>query len=101
MPKKYPEEFRKRAVRLVQAGESEGRSRWEMIESVSSKLGTTPETIRRWVNQAEVDAGLKPGVSSEESEKVRQLQKENRELKRANEILKAASAFFAAELDRP
>jgi transposase len=70
--------------------------------SVAAKLGVTaPETVRKWVRRAEVDAGNRPGVTSEESAEVRRLRAEVRELRRANEILKTASAFFAAELDRP
>jgi len=72
------------------------------IRSVAAKLGiSTPETLRKWVRQAEVDGGQRPGVTSEESAEIRRLKRENAELRRANEILKAASAFFAAELDRP
>ncbi|MDR0358611.1 MAG: transposase [bacterium] len=72
------------------------------MRSVAAKLAiSTPETLRKWVRQAEVDGGQRPGVSSEESAEIRRLKRENAELRRANEILKAASAFFAAELDRP
>ena len=77
-------------------------SDWPAICAVAEKLGIgTAETLRKWVRQAEVDAGARPGVSSEESAEIRRLKRENAELRRANEILKAASAFFAAELDRP
>jgi transposase len=77
-------------------------SDWPAICAVAQKLGIgTAETLRKWVRQAEVDAGTRPGVSSEESAEIKRLRKENAELRRANEILKAASAFFAAELDRP
>jgi transposase len=77
-------------------------SDWPAICAVAKKLGIgTAETLRKWVRQAEVDAGQRPGVSSEESAEIRRLKRENAELRRANEILKAASAFFAAELDRP
>ena len=77
-------------------------SDWPAIVAVAEKLGIgTAETLRKWVRQAEVDAGQRPGVSSEESAEIRRLKRENAELRRANEILKAASVFFAAELDRP
>ena len=77
-------------------------SDWPAIVAVAEKLGIgTAETLRKWVRQAEVDAGRRPGVSSEESAEIRRLKRENAELRRANEILKAASVFFAAELDRP
>ena len=77
-------------------------SDWPAIVAVAQKLGIgTAETLRKWVRQAEVDAGQRPGVSSEESAEIRRLKRENAELRRANEILKAASTFFAAELDRP
>jgi transposase len=77
-------------------------SDWPAICAVAEKLGIgTAETLRKWVRQAEVDAGTRPGVTSEESAEMRRLKRENAELRRANEILKAASAFFAAELDRP
>jgi transposase len=77
-------------------------SDWPAICAVAEKLGIgTAETLRKWVRQAEVDAGTRPGVSSEENAEIRRLKRENAELRRANEILKAASAFFAAELDRP
>ncbi len=77
-------------------------SQWAAICAVADKLGVgTPETVRTWVRRAEVDAGQRPGVSSEQSEELRRLKRENAELRRANEILKAAAIFFGAELDRP
>ncbi len=76
-------------------------SEWAAIESVAGKLGASAETVRTWVRQAEVDGGQRPGVTSEESAEIRRLRRQVAELRRANEILKAASAFFAAELDRP
>jgi transposase len=77
-------------------------SDWPAICAVASRLGIgSAETLRKWVRQAEVDAGTRPGVTSEESAEIKRLKRENAELRRANEILKAASAFFAAELDRP
>jgi len=102
MPKQYPRELRERAVRLVAEHRSQYETEYAAIRSIAAKLGiATPETLRQWVRHAEVDAGQRPGVTSEESAELRRLRRENAELKRANEILKAASAFFAAELDRP
>ena len=98
----YPPELRERAVRLVAEVRPEYPSDWPAICAVASRLGIgSAETLRKWVRQAEVDAGTRPGISSEESAEIRRLKRENAELRRANEILKAASAFFAAELDRP
>ena len=99
---RYPRELQDRAVRLVQESRGHHESEWAAMCSVAAKLGVTaPETVRKWVRRAEVDAGNRPGVTSEESAEVRRLRAEVRELRRANEILKTASAFFAAELDRP
>ncbi len=75
-------------------------SQWKAIESIAKKLNVNHETLRLWVRRAEVDGGQRPGVTSEERSRIRELERENRELRRANEILKAASAFFGAELDR-
>ncbi len=98
----YPPELRERAVRMVAEVRPEYPSDWPAICAVASRLGIgSAETLRKWVRQAEVDAGTRPGISSEESVEIRRLKRENAELRRANEILKAASAFFAAELDRP
>ena len=98
----YPPELRERAVRLVQESRAEHASEWEAMRSVAQKLGIgTTETVRKWVRRAEVDVGTRPGVTSEENAEIRRLRRENAELRRANEILKAASAFFAAERDRP
>ena len=98
----YPPELRQRAVRMVAEVRPEYPSHWPAICAVASRLGIgSAETLRKWVRQAEVDAGTRPGISSEESVEIRRLKRENAELRRANEILKAASAFFAAELDRP
>ena len=100
-PSKYPTELRKRAVRLVLESKADYPSEYVAIRSISSKLGiTSPESLRRWVRQAEVDDGARPGKTSDEIAEVKALKKENAELRRANEILKSASAFFAAELDR-
>lgn len=102
MVHRYPQELKERAVRLVAESRGEYDSEWTAIESVAHRLGIgSSETLRKWVRKAEVDAGSRPGVTSQESEQVRVLKAENRELRRANEILKAAAGFFAAELDRP
>jgi transposase len=86
---------------MVEESRGEHESQWAAIRSVSAKLGCTAETLRRWVRRAEVDQGKRAGVTTSEAERVKQLERENRELRRANEILKLASAFFAqAELDR-
>ena len=98
----YPPELRERAVRMVAEVRPDYPSDWPAICAVASRLGIgSAETLRKWVRQAEVDGGTRPGVTSDESAEVRKLRAEVRELRRANEILKAASAFFAAELDRP
>ncbi len=97
----YSPEVRERAVRMVLTSEHEHPSRWAALVSVSSKIGCTPETLRAWVNKMEVDSGKKPGVTSDAAAKIKELERENRELKQANEILRKASAFFAqAELER-
>jgi transposase len=101
MPRKppYPREVRERAVGMVLEHQQEYESRWAAIGSIAEKFGMTTETLRSWVRQAEIDGGKRPGVSSAEAERIKDLERENRELRRANEILKAASAFFARELD--
>ena len=100
--KNYPPELRERAVRMVAEVRPEYPSDWPAIVAVAGRLGIgSAETLRKWYRQAEVDGGTRPGVTSEESAELRKLRAEVRELRRANEILKAASAFFAAELDRP
>ncbi len=96
---KYPDEMRERAVRMVFEAQQHCGSQWEAISSVAEKLGPTPETVRKWVRRSEVDSGRRPGLTSDERERLKGLERENRELRRANEILKSASAFFAAELD--
>src|SRR5438034_3418328 len=98
----YPPELRERALRMVAEVQGDYPSQWAAIGAVASKLGIgSAETLRKWVRRAEVDAGERPGISSEERAEIKALKKENAELRRANEILKAASSFFAAELDRP
>jgi len=99
-PAKYPRELRERAVRMVLEHRDDYDSQWAAITSIAAKLGIgTAETLRKWVRQAEIDGGARPGVSTAEQQRIRELERENRELRRANEILKAASAFFARELD--
>jgi len=99
--KRYSPEVRERAVRLVFDSQKEDQSQWAAIQSIADKIGCTHETLRRWVRQQEQDRGLRAGLSSDDREALKQLKKENRELKRANEILRKASAYFAqAELDR-
>ena len=97
--KRYPVEVRERAVRLVVEHRGEYQTEWAAICSIAAKCGMTAETLRKWVRQAEVDGGRRPGVSSEEAARIKELEREVKELRRANEILKAASAFFARELD--
>lgn len=96
---RYPREVRERAVRLVLEHQHEYSSRWKAIESIAGKFGMSPETLRRWLWQVEIDDGSRPGVSSTETQRVKDLEREVKELRRANEILKAASIFFARELD--
>jgi len=99
--KRYSPEVRERAVRLVFEQQGEHESQWAAIGSIAAKIGCTAETLRGWVRQAERDQGTRPGLSSDERERLKALERENRELKRANEILRKASAFFAqAELAR-
>jgi transposase len=98
---KFSPEVRERAVRMVLDGRDQYPSQWAAITSVSSKIGCKGETLRRWIQQLECDAGKRPGSTTVEREELRKLQRENLELRRANEILRKASAYFAqAELDR-
>jgi transposase len=98
---KVPQEVRERAIRLALDGIEQHGSKWQSIKSVAAKMGFHPETLRAWVKQFEIDNGKAPGLSTDERARLKQLERENFELRRANEILKSASAFFAAELDRP
>jgi transposase-like protein len=98
---RYSPEVRERAVRLVFEHQGEYESQWAAMGSIAAKIGCTAETLRKWVRQAERDQGLRDGLTSSDRERLKALERENRELKRANEILRKASAFFAqAELDR-
>jgi transposase-like protein len=98
---RYSPEVRERAVRLVFEQESEHASQWATMESVAAKIGCTAETLRKWVRQAERDSGRREGVTTSDRERLKALERENRELRRANDILRTASAYFAqAELDR-
>jgi transposase len=99
--RQFSAEQRARAVRLVAEAREGYPSEWAAMKSVAAKLGTTAETVRKWVRRAEVDAGARPGLTSGEAAEIRRLRREVAELRRANEILKAAAAFFGAELDRP
>jgi transposase len=99
---RYSAEVRERAVRLVREHEEEHRSEWAAIRSIAEKIGCSAETLRKWVRQDERDSGRRSGLKTEERERLKELERENRELRRANEILRKASAYFAqAELDRP
>ena len=100
-PSKYSPELRERAIRMVFEHAAEHRSQWAAIRSVAEKIGCANEVLRRWVRQAERDAGHRPGLTTDERQRLKELERENVELKRANEILRKASAYFAqAELDR-
>jgi len=99
--KRYSPEVRERAVRMVLEHEHEHSSQWSAIVSIAVKIGCTPETLRKWVRRTEVDTGRREGLTSDERARIKEMERENRELRRANEILRKAAAFFAqAELDR-
>ena len=97
--KRYSPEIRDRAVRMVLEHQHEYASQWAAITSIAGKFGPTSETLRSWVRRAEIDEGRRPGLTSDARTRLRELERENRELRRANEILKSASVFFATELD--
>ena len=98
---KYSPEVKERAVRMVVEHESEYGSRWAAVKSIASKIGCSAEVLRRWIQQAEADQGKRPGLTTDERARLKQLEREVFELRRANEILRKASAYFAqAELDR-
>ena len=98
---KYSPELRERAVRMVHEHRGEHSSLWAAIESIAPKIGCVPQTLHGWVKRHEIDTGMRDGVTGEERDRIKALERENKELRRANEILKLASAFFAqAELDR-
>ncbi len=98
---RFSPEVHERAVRMVQEHRGEYPSLWAAIESIAAKIGCAPQTLLEWVKQAEIDEGVRKGVSTDESQRIKDLEREVKELRRANEILKLASAFFAqAELDR-
>jgi transposase len=97
--RRYPPELKERAVRMVFEHQDEYPSQWNAICTIGEKLGVHHESLRVWVRRAETDAGQRPGLTTDERDRLRQLERENRELRRANEILKSASVFFATELD--
>ena len=98
--RRYPPELRERAVRMVFETAAERGERFGAVTHVAQQLGIGPESLRQWVRQAEIDRGTRGGLTSEERERMKLLERENRELRRANEILKSAAVFFGAELDR-
>ncbi|WP_229072206.1 transposase [Actinoplanes sp. DH11] len=100
-PKKYPDELRERATRLAVEARRDPASAVGAIRRIADQLGIHPEALRTWVKKAEIDAGDRPGTTSGDAERLAALERENRELRRANQILKSAASFFAAELDRP
>ena len=100
-PSRYSPEFRERAVHMLLEQQGEHNSQWAAMNAIASKVGCTAETLRKWVRQTEIDQGKRNGLSSTEQERLKALERENRELRQANEILRKASAYFAqAELDR-
>jgi transposase len=100
-PRKYPDELRERAIRLTLDARKDPATRRSACQRIGEQLGINSETLRGWVVQAEIDAGQRPGVTSADAQRIAELERENRELRRSNEILRTASAFFAAaELDR-
>ena len=97
---RFPKEVRERAIRMVFEHTEEHSSQWTTIQSIAGKIGMSPETLRKWVRQAERDGGFRPGLTTDERVRLKELEREIRELKRSNEILRSAAAFFGAELDR-
>jgi transposase len=100
-PRKYPEEIRQRAIRLAVEARRDPATRAGALRRIGEQLGINPETLRNWVTQAEIDGGDRPGTTTSDAQRLAELEREVRELRRANAILRSASAFFAAELDRP
>ncbi len=100
-PRQYPPELKQRATRMVLESLDRGSERQGLVTRIARQLDIGPESLRKWVRQAEIDRGARAGTTSEEAQRIAELERENRELRRANEILKSASAVFAAELDRP
>jgi len=100
-PRKYPDELRDRATRLAVDARKDPATRPGALARIAGQLGINPETLRNWVTQAEIDEGNRPGTTTTDAERLRELEREVKELRRANAILRSASAFFAAELDRP
>jgi transposase-like protein len=101
VPRKYPDELRERATRMAVDAQRDPATRTGALKRIGEQLGINPETLRNWVIQAEIDAGTRPGTTTDDATRLAELEREVRELRRANAILKSASAFFAAELDRP
>ena len=100
-PRKYPDELRERATRMAVDARQDPATRPGALARIGKQLGINPETLRNWVTQAEIDAWTRPGATTDDAARLAELEREVRELRRANAILKSASAFFAAELDRP
>ena len=100
-PRKYPDELRERATRMAVDARRDPATRAGALKRIGEQLGINPETLRIWVIQAEIDEGHRPGTTTDDATRLAELEREVRELRRANAILKSASAFFAAELDRP
>ena len=100
-PRKYPDELRERATRLAVEARRDPVSSVGAVRRIADQLGVHPEALRSWVKQAETDAGQRPGTTSGDAARIAELEREVRELRRANQILKSAASFFAAELDRP
>ena len=100
-PRKYGEELKERATRMAVEARRDPESSRGAVKRIADQLGMHPEALRNWVRQAEIDGGVRAGTTTEDADRIAQLERENRELRRANTILKQASAFFAAEIDRP